>query len=167
MAQPQPKVYRYGRDVNTDLILPARYMMFNEPEDLARHCMEDLDSDFLPTVRYGDVVVGEENFGSGSSREHAPMALKASGIVAVIASSFARIFFRNAINIGLPVLELPQAVADFRHGDTISLDVEQGIVKNTRSGNTFQATPYPQEIMDIIRAGGLMNLIKQQRATAS
>ena len=105
MAQPQPKVYRYGRDINTDLILPARYMMFNEPEDLAKHCMEDLDGDFLPTVRYGDVVVGEENFGSGSSREHAPMALKASGIVAVIASSFARIFFRNAINIGLPVLE--------------------------------------------------------------
>ena len=129
--------------------------------------MEDLDGDFLPTVRYGDVVVGEENFGSGSSREHAPMALKASGIVAVIASSFARIFFRNAINIGLPVLELPEAVADFRHGDPISLDIEQGIVKNTRSGNSFQAKPYPPEIMDIIRADGLMNLIKQQRATAS
>lgn len=165
MAEPKPKVYRYGRDLNTDLIMPARYMMFNDAESLAKHCMEDLDEDFILTVRAGDVVVGEENFGSGSSREHAPIALKSSGIVAVIAKSFARIFFRNCINIGLPVFELPEAVDDFQYGDPIDLNIEQGMIKNLRSGNSFQAKPFPPEILEIIQADGLMNLVKQKMAT--
>lgn len=163
----QGKVYRYGRDVNTDYILPGRYLMLSTAPELQPHCFEDYDPSFLQTVRPGDVVVAEENFGGGSSREHAPVALKANGVSCIIAKSFARIFYRNAINIGLPVLEVPEAVDDFQAGDGIELSLESGSITNLRSGRTFQVKPYPPEILEIIRAGGLMNLIKQKQAASA
>jgi 3-isopropylmalate/(R)-2-methylmalate dehydratase small subunit len=158
------KVFRYGRDINTDYILPGRYLMLSTAEELGPHCFEDYDPGFLKTVQPGDVIVGEENFGGGSSREHAPVALKANGIGCVIAKSFARIFYRNAINIGLPVLEVPEAVEDCQAGDEIEVSLEQGTIKNLRSGRPFQIKPYPPEILEIISAGGLMNLIKHKQA---
>jgi 3-isopropylmalate/(R)-2-methylmalate dehydratase small subunit len=161
------KVFRYGRDINTDYILPGRYLMLSTAEELRPHCFEDYDANFLKIVEAGDVIVAEENFGSGSSREHAPVALKANGIACIIAKSFGRIFYRNAINIGLPVLEVPDAVADFQAGDAIEVSLEQGIIENRRSGRTFQIKPYPPEILEIIRAGGLMNLIKQKQAASA
>ncbi len=158
------KVFRYGRDINTDYILPGRYLMLSTAAELGPHCFEDYDPSFLKTVREGDVIVAEENFGGGSSREHAPVGLKANGVAGVIARSFARIFYRNAINIGLPVLEVPEAVDDFQGGDGIEFSLETGVIKNLRSGGTFHIKPYPPEILEIIRAGGLMNLIKQKQA---
>jgi 3-isopropylmalate/(R)-2-methylmalate dehydratase small subunit len=161
------KVFRYGRDINTDYMLPGRYLMLSTAEELAPHCFEDYDPDFLKTVQQGDVIVGEENFGGGSSREHAPVAVKANGIACVIAKSFARIFYRNAINIGLPVLEVPDAVEDFQAGDGIEVSLQHGAIKNLRSGRTFQIKPYPPEILEIISAGGLMNLIKRKQAASA
>jgi 3-isopropylmalate/(R)-2-methylmalate dehydratase small subunit len=161
------KVYRYGRDINTDYILPGRYLMLSTAHELGPHCFEDYDPSFLKTVQPGDVVVGEENFGGGSSREHAPVALKANGVACVIAKSFARIFYRNAINIGLPALEVPEAVDDFQAGDGIEVSLEQGTIRNLRSGRSFQIKPYPPEILEIISAGGLMNLIKQRQALSA
>jgi 3-isopropylmalate/(R)-2-methylmalate dehydratase small subunit len=161
------KVFRYGRDINTDYILPGRYLMLSTAQELGPHCFEDYDPSFLKIVEPGDVIVGEENFGGGSSREHAPVALKANGIACVIAKSFARIFYRNAINIGLPVLEVPDAVGDLQAGDGIEVSLETGIIKNLRSGRTFQIKPYPPEILEIISAGGLMNLIKHKQATSA
>lgn len=161
------KVFRYGRDINTDYILPGRYLMLSTAQELAPHCFEDYDPNFLKTVQPGDVIVAEENFGSGSSREHAPVALKANGIACIIAKSFARIFYRNAINIGLPVLEAPDAVDDFQAGDGVDISLESGVIKNLRSGRTFQIKPYPPEILEIIQAGGLMNLIKQKQAASA
>jgi 3-isopropylmalate/(R)-2-methylmalate dehydratase small subunit len=158
------KVFRYGRDINTDYILPGRYLMLSTAQELGPHCFEDYDPGFLKTVRPGDVVVGEENFGGGSSREHAPVALKANGVACVIAKSFARIFYRNAINIGLPALEVPEAVDDFQAEDGIEVSLERGTIANQRSGRTFRIKPYPPEILQIISAGGLMNLIKQKQA---
>jgi len=163
----QGKVYRYGRDINTDYILPGRYLMLSTAPELQPHCFEDFDPGFLQTVQSGDVIVAEENFGGGSSREHAPVALKANGVACIIAKSFARIFYRNAINIGLPVLEVPEAVDDFQAGDGIELALESGSITNLRSGRTFQVKPYPPEIFEIIRAGGLMNLIKQKQAASA
>lgn len=163
----QGKVYRYGRDINTDYILPGRYLMLSTAPELQPHCFEDFDPSFLQTVQSGDVIVAEENFGGGSSREHAPVALKANGVACIIAKSFARIFYRNAINIGLPVLEVPEAVDDFQAGDGIELALESGSITNLRSGRTFQVKPYPPEILEIIRAGGLMNLIKQKQAASA
>jgi 3-isopropylmalate/(R)-2-methylmalate dehydratase small subunit len=163
----QGKVYRYGRDINTDYILPGRYLMLSTAPELQPHCLEDFDPSFLQTVQSGDVIVAEENFGGGSSREHAPVALKANGVACIIAKSFARIFYRNAINIGLPVLEVPEAVDDFQAGDGIELALESGSITNLRSGRTFQVKPYPPEILEIIRAGGLMNLIKQKQAASA
>ena len=161
------KVFRYGRDINTDYILPGRYLMLSTAQELGPHCFEDYDPSFLKTVQPGDVIVGEENFGGGSSREHAPVALKANGVACIIAKSFARIFYRNAINIGLPVLEVPEAVADCQAGDGIEVSLEAGTIKNLRSGRSFQIKPYPPEILEIIRAGGLMNLIKQKQAASA
>ena len=161
------KVFRYGRDINTDYILPGRYLMLSTAAELGPHCFEDYDPSFLKTVQKGDVIVGEENFGGGSSREHAPVALKANGITCIIAKSFARIFYRNAINIGLPALEVPEAIDDFQGGDSIEFSLETGIIKNLRSGRTFRIKPYPPEILEIISAGGLMNLIKQKQAVAA
>jgi 3-isopropylmalate/(R)-2-methylmalate dehydratase small subunit len=163
----QGKVYRYGRDINTDYILPGRYLMLSTAQELGPHCFEDYDPSFLKTVQPGDVIVGEENFGGGSSREHAPVAIKANGVACIIAKSFARIFYRNAINIGLPVLEVPEAVEDFQAGDRIEVSLEDGTIKNLRSGRGFQIKPYPPEILEIIRAGGLMNLIKQKQAVSA
>ena len=160
------KVFRYGRDINTDYILPGRYLMLSTAQELGPHCFEDYDPGFLKTVRPGDVIVGEENFGGGSSREHAPVALKANGIACVIAKSFARIFYRNAINIGLPVLEVAEAVDDFQAGDGIEVSLEHGTVANLRSGRTCRIKPYPPEILEIISAGGLMNLIKQKQVAS-
>jgi 3-isopropylmalate/(R)-2-methylmalate dehydratase small subunit len=161
------KVFRYGRDVNTDYMLPGRYLMLSTAQELGPHCFEDYDPSFLKTVQPGDVIVAEENFGGGSSREHAPVAVKTNGIACVIAKSFARIFYRNAINIGLPVLEVPEAVDDFQAGDGIEVSLEQGTITNLHSGRTFQITPYPPEILEIISAGGLMNLIKQKQAAGA
>lgn len=163
----QGKVYRYGRDINTDYILPGRYLMLSTAQELGPHCFEDYDPSFLKTVQPGDVIVGEENFGGGSSREHAPVAIKANGVACIIAKSFARIFYRNAINIGLPVLEVPDAVDDFQAGDQVEVSLEDGTIKNLRSGRSFQIKPYPPEILEIIRAGGLMNLIKQKQAVSA
>jgi 3-isopropylmalate/(R)-2-methylmalate dehydratase small subunit len=163
----QGKVFRYGRDINTDYILPGRYLMLSTAQELGPHCFEDYDPSFLKTVQPGDVIVGEENFGGGSSREHAPVALKANGVACVIAKSFARIFYRNAINIGLPVLEVPDAVDDFQAGDRIEVSLDTGTINNLRSGRSFQITPYPPEILEIIRAGGLMSLIKQKQAVSA
>src|SRR5688572_17325424 len=163
----QGKVYRYGRDINTDYILPGRYLMLSTAQELGPHCFEDFDPNFLKTVQPGDVIVGEENFGGGSSREHAPVALQANGVACIIAKSFARIFYRNAINIGIPVLEVPDAVDDFQAGDRIEVSLETGIIKNLRSGRSFQIKPYPPEILEIIRAGGLMNLIKEKQALSA
>jgi len=163
----QGKVFRYGRDINTDYILPGRYLMLSTAQELGPHCFEDYDPNFLKTVQPGDVIVGEENFGGGSSREHAPVALQANGVACIIAKSFARIFYRNAINIGIPVLEVPDAVDDFQAGDRIEVSLETGIIKNLRSGRSFQIKPYPPEILEIIRAGGLMNLIKEKQALSA
>jgi 3-isopropylmalate/(R)-2-methylmalate dehydratase small subunit len=163
----QGKVYRYGRDINTDYILPGRYLMLSTAQELGPHCFEDYDPSFLKTVQPGDVIVGEENFGGGSSREHAPVAIKTNGVACIIAKSFARIFYRNAINIGLPVLEVSDAVDDFQAGDRIEVSLEDGTIKNLRSGRSFQIKPYPPEILEIIRAGGLMNLIKQKQAVSA
>jgi 3-isopropylmalate/(R)-2-methylmalate dehydratase small subunit len=163
----QGKVYRYGRDINTDYILPGRYLMLSTAQELGPHCFEDYDPSFLKTVQPGDVIVGEENFGGGSSREHAPVAIKTNGVACIIAKSFARIFYRNAINIGLPVLEVPDAVDDFQAGDRIEVSLEDGTIRNLRSGRSFQIKPYPPEILEIIRAGGLMNLIKQKQAVSA
>jgi 3-isopropylmalate/(R)-2-methylmalate dehydratase small subunit len=161
------KVFRYGRDINTDYILPGRYLMLSTAQELGPHCFEDYDPSFLKTVQPGDVIVGEENFGGGSSREHAPVAIKANGVACIIAKSFARIFYRNAINIGLPVLEVPEAVDDFQAGDRIEVSLEDGTIKNLRSGRSFRIKPYPPEILEIIRAGGLMNLIKRKQALSA
>jgi 3-isopropylmalate/(R)-2-methylmalate dehydratase small subunit len=161
------KVFRYGRDVNTDYILPAKYLMLSTAQELGPHCFEDYDANFLKTVQPGDVIVGEENFGGGSSREHAPVAIKANGVACIIAKSFARIFYRNAINIGMPALEVPDAVDDFQAGDGIEVSLETGTIKNLRSGRTFHIKPYPPEILEIISAGGLMNLIKQKQAVSA
>jgi 3-isopropylmalate/(R)-2-methylmalate dehydratase small subunit len=163
----QGKVLRYGRDINTDYILPGRYLMLSTAAELGPHCFEDYDPSFLKTVQSGDVIVGEENFGGGSSREHAPVALQANGVACIIAKSFARIFYRNAINIGLPALEVPDAVDDFQTGDGIEVSLANGIIKNLRSGRTFHIKPYPPEILEIISAGGLMNLIKQKQTASA
>ena len=153
------KVWRYGDNVDTDVIIPARYLNTSEPKELAMHCMEDIDPCFAGKVAVGDIMVAGRNFGCGSSREHAPVALRASGISCVIAASFARIFYRNAINIGLPLIELPQA-EEFQAGDIVSIDVASGKVENLSSKKTYQAEPLPAFIQEIARAGGLINFVK-------
>ena len=149
-------VFQYRDSVDTDVILPARYLALYRPEDLAAHCMEDLDPDFVSKVKPGDYIVAGENFGCGSSREHAPIAIKASGIACVIAASFARIFYRNAINIGLPILECPEAASDCRAGDQLEVDLEQGIIRNLTRGQSYQAQVFPPFIREMIDAGGLL-----------
>jgi len=162
MTLQKGKVFKYGRDVNTDVIIPARYMSTQNPKELAAKCMEDLDPDFAIKVREGDVIIAEQNFGCGSSREHAPIAIKASGVTCIVANFFARIFFRNAINIGLPVFEIPEMTDDFKTGDAIEYDIEKGYFKNLRSGNTFQAKPFSPEVQEIFKAGGLIQYIRNQ-----
>jgi 3-isopropylmalate/(R)-2-methylmalate dehydratase small subunit len=154
------KAWRYGANVDTDVIIPARYLTSYDPAELGRHCLEDLDPGFAERVRPGDMVVAEENFGSGSSREHAPLALKGCGVSCVIASSFARIFYRNAINVGLPILECPEAVADIETGHRLRVDLERGTIENLDTGKIFQSTPFPESVREIIAAGGLVEYVK-------
>jgi len=158
------KIHKYGADVNTDVIIPARYLSLSEPTELAEHCMEDIDKDFLNRVQPGDIIMATTNFGCGSSREHAPLAIKASGISCVIAKSFARIFFRNAINIGLPLLECEEAVGKTETGDTLEVDLSSGKIKNLTKGIEFIAKPYPDFMAELISAGGLIEHTKQRLA---
>ena len=150
-------VHRYGRDIDTDVIIPARYLTTSEPSELAKHCLEDLDVEFVNNVKSGDIIVAEENFGCGSSREHAPIAIKAAGVDAVIAKSFARIFYRNSINTGLAILECPEAVDAIKNGDVVSVDTETGTITDENTGESFTAQPFPPFIADIIEQGGLLN----------
>lgn len=150
-------VHRYGRDIDTDVIIPARYLTTSEPSELAKHCLEDLDVEFVNNVKSGDIIVAEENFGCGSSREHAPIAIKAAGVDAVIAKSFARIFYRNSINTGLAILECPEAVDVIKNGDVVSVDTETGTITDETTGESFTAQPFPPFIADIIEQGGLLN----------
>ncbi len=158
------RAFRYGRDVDTDVIIPARYLNTSDPAELAKHCMEDLDVTFVEKVRPGDIIVAEENFGCGSSREHAPIAIKAAGVDAVIAKSFARIFYRNSINTGLAILECPEAVDAVAAGDTVSVDTDTGTITDVTTGTTFQAQPFPPFIAEIIEEGGLVNRWKKKLA---
>lgn len=153
-------VHKYGDNVDTDVIIPARYLNTASHQELAAHCMEDIDKEFIKKVKKGDIMVAEKNFGCGSSREHAPIAIKASGISCVIASTFARIFYRNAINIGLPILECEQAAKDIKNGDEISVDFDTGVITNKTTGKSYQAQPFPPFIQNIIAKGGLLNAIK-------
>ena len=158
------KVHKYGANVDTDAIIPARYLNLSEPEELAEHCMEDMDQEFTNRVQPGDIIVATTNFGCGSSREHAPVAIKASGISCVIAKSFARIFFRNAINIGLPLLECEEAVDNIEAGDLVEVDLSTGKIKNLTNGTEFTAKPYPAFMAELIAAGGLIEHTKQRLA---
>ena len=153
-------VHKYGDNVDTDVIIPARYLNTASQQERAAHCMEDIDKGFVKKVKKGDIMVAEKNFGCGSSREHAPIAIKASGISCVIASTFARIFYRNAINIGLPILECEQAAKDIKNGDEISVDFDTGVITNKTTGKSYQAQPFPPFIQNIITKGGLLNAIK-------
>lgn len=156
------KVWKYGDHVDTDVIIPARYLNAPEPSELAKHCMEDIDLSFAGTVQQGDIMVGGWNFGCGSSREHAPVAIQASGISCVIAASFARIFYRNSINIGFPILECPEASEAIKAGDIVSVDTKTGKIVDETTGQTFQAVPFPAFIEKIIEKGGLLSYLKDK-----
>ena len=158
------KVHKYGANVDTDAIIPARYLNISDPAELAKHCMEDIDADFVKKVKPGDIIVATTNFGCGSSREHAPLAIKAAGVSCVIAKSFARIFFRNAINIGLPLLESDEAVDNTEAGDTLEVDLARGKIKNLTKGLKFTAKPYPEFMAELIAAGGLIEYTKKRLA---
>ena len=152
--------HKYGRDIDTDVIIPARYLNTSDPAELAKHCMEDLDAGFVGKVQPGDILVAEQNFGCGSSREHAPISIKHAGVSVVIAKSFARIFYRNAINTGLPIMEAPDAVDGINDGDKLEVDADAGTIKNLTTGETFSAQPFPPFIKDIIEQGGLVESAK-------
>lgn len=154
------KVHKYGDNVDTDVIIPARHLNTSDHKELASHCMEDIDADFVNKVKQGDIMVGGDNFGCGSSREHAPIAIKASGIDCVIAKTFARIFYRNSINIGLPILECPEASEKIQDGDEVSIDFDSGVITNETKGETYKALPFPDFIKDIMAKGGLMKSLK-------
>ena len=157
------KVYKYGDNVDTDVIIPARYLNAPSPEELAKHCMEDIDPDFAAAPHHGDIMIGGWNFGCGSSREHAPIAIQASGIACVIAASFARIFYRNAINIGFPILECPEAAEAVKSGDTVSVDYDTGVITDETTGEKFQAVAFPPFINNIIQEGGLLPYLKSRQ----
>jgi 3-isopropylmalate/(R)-2-methylmalate dehydratase small subunit len=152
-------VHKYGDNVNTDVIIPARYLNTSSHAELAAHCMEDIDKDFVKKVRPGDIIVAEKNFGCGSSREHAPIAIKACGVSCVIACSFARIFFRNSVNIGLPILECEAAAEEIQNGDEVAVDFDSGVIRDVTTGKSYQAQPYPPFLQNIIKKGGLLNSI--------
>lgn len=154
-------VIKYGDNIDTDVIIPARYLNTSSPEELAQHCMEDIDKDFVNKVKPGDIMVGGANFGCGSSREHAPIAIKASGISCVIAESFARIFFRNSLNIGLPILECPEAAKDIEAREAVSINFDTGIITNETKNKTYQATAFPPFMQELINAGGLVKYIEE------
>jgi len=159
------RVHKYGANVDTDAIIPARYLNVSEPEELARHCMEDIDGGFLGRVRPGDIITGTTNFGCGSSREHAPLAIKACGISCVIAGSFARIFFRNSINIGLPLLECGEAVDGTESGDELEVDLTRGRIRNLTRGTEYTASPYPEFMGELVAAGGLIEHTRKRLAS--
>ena len=156
-------VFKYGDNIDTDVIIPARYLNTSDPKELASHCMEDIDTEFIKKVKQGDIMVGEKNFGCGSSREHAPIAIKEAGISCVIAKSFARIFYRNSINIGLPILECEQAADEIKNGDEGEVDFSTGAIHDLTSGKSYQAQPFPEFIQDIISSGGLIEAVKQDK----
>ena len=155
-------VFKYGDNVDTDVIIPARYLNSSDPKELAEHCMEDIDKDFVKKVKKGDLIVADKNFGCGSSREHAPIAIKAAGVSCVIADTFARIFYRNAINIGLPIIECPDAAAGIEAGDEVEVDFDTGIITNKTKNTTFQGQPFPEFMQKIIASEGLVNYINQK-----
>ncbi len=157
------KVWKYGDNIDTDLIIPARYLNTSDPKELAKHCLEDLDINFAKNVKEGDFIVGGKNFGSGSSREHAPVSIKAAGVGAVLAKSFARIFYRNAINIGLPILELKEEdIEDISTGDELEIDTGKGIVRNLTKQREYKAPPFPEFLQEIIQLGGLLNYVEKK-----
>lgn len=158
----QGRVHKYGSNIDTDVIIPARYLNTANHKELASHCMEDIDKEFVNKVQVGDIMVADKNFGCGSSREHAPIAIKESGISCVIASTFARIFYRNALNIGLAILECDAASKDIKDGDEVAVDFTTGIIKNLTNGNEYQAEPFPEFIQNIIEKGGLLNSISDR-----
>lgn len=160
--QAQGRVFKYGDNVDTDVIIPARYLNSSDPAELATHCMEDIDKDFVKNVNKGDIIVADKNFGCGSSREHAPIAIKASGVSCVIAETFARIFYRNAINIGLPIIECPEAAKGIEAGDEVHIDFDSGVITNKTKGTSFQGQAFPPFMQKIIQAEGLVNYINQK-----
>lgn len=162
MTKLQGKVWRFGNDIDTDLIIPARYLNTSDPKELAQHCMEDADPTFSTKVAAGDLIVAGKNFGCGSSREHAPIAIKAAGVSCVIAASFARIFFRNAINIGLPILESAEASQNIAEGDRVEVDLDTGKIINLTKAETYQAAAFPPFMQELINAGGLIEYVKKQ-----
>ncbi|MGI6556661.1 3-isopropylmalate dehydratase small subunit [uncultured Pseudoramibacter sp.] len=155
------KVFRYGDNVDTDVIIPARYLNTSDPLELAQHCMEDIDKDFVNNVHKGDIIVADDNFGCGSSREHAPISIKASGVSCVIANSFARIFYRNSINIGLPILECPEAVKVIEAGDEVEVDFDSGKITDITKNQSFQGQAFPPFMQELIQAGGLVNYVNE------
>ena len=157
-------VHKYGADVNTDVIIPARYLNLVEPAELAQHCMADIDAEFIQRVQSGDMIVAATNFGCGSSREHAPLAIKAAGVSCVIAASFARIFYRNAINIALPIVECPEATQEAETGDLMKVELATGEVKNLSKGKAYKANPYPNFMMELMSAGGLIEYTRKKLA---
>ena len=159
MKNAHGKVIKYGDNVDTDVIIPARYLNSSDPAELAMHCMEDIDKDFVKHVKKGDIIVADKNFGCGSSREHAPIAIKAAGVSCVIAETFARIFYRNAINIGLPIIECPEASKGIEAGDEVEVNFDTGIITNITKGTTFQGQAFPEFMQKIIAAEGLVNYI--------
>ena len=154
------KVFKYGDNIDTDVIIPARYLNSSDPAELAKHCMEDIDKSFIGNVKPGDIIVGRKNFGCGSSREHAPLAIKAAGVSCVIADTFARIFYRNSINIGLPIIECPEAAEAIAAGDEVEVDFDAGTIRDLTTGATFRAQPFPPFMQKIMAAGGLMNTLR-------
>ena len=164
MSELRGRAHVYGDNVDTDVIIPARYLTSHDAGELAAHCMEDIDSEFVANVQPGDVIVGGENFGCGSSREHAPIAIKASGVSAVIAKSFARIFFRNSINVGLPALVCAQAASEIRDGDELAVELGSGRIENVTQGRSYQAEPFPEFLQEIVAAGGLVAYTRQRIA---
>lgn len=163
MAVLEGKIWRYGDSIDTDVIIPARYLNTFDPKELASHCMVDIDPTFAKEVKAGDIMVGGRNFGCGSSREHAPVAIKASGIPVIIAESFARIFYRNGINVGLPLLEIGKDVEKIHAGDILKVDLSKGTIEDVTTGDTFQAPPLPGFIEEIAKAGGLINYVKEKK----
>ena len=156
------KVFKFGDNVDTDVIIPARYLNSSDPAELATHCMEDIDKDFVKNVNKGDIIVANKNFGCGSSREHAPIAIKAAGVSCVIAETFARIFYRNAINIGLPIIECPEASKKIKAGDQVDIDFNTGVITDQTTGETFQGQAFPPFMQKIISEGGLINYINHK-----
>lgn len=162
MKAAEGKVFKFGDNVDTDVIIPARYLNSSDPKELALHCMEDIDKEFVNKVSAGDIIVAEKNFGCGSSREHAPIAIKAAGVSCVIAETFARIFYRNAINIGLPIIECKEAVLEIKAGDEVEVNFDTGVITDKTTGKSFQGQAFPPFMQKIIDCEGLVNYINQK-----